>query len=298
MENIQTVIRSNELFPVTLTAAPIHTAQLSTPQPLHALIPATSPLTLEDGTYGLIMHRTGRGPPEHLTPDRNFFSTDPRAPAPANPSAYPSFPPPPPGDLLAKRTHYETALRQREYAASNGAEDTPTFALYHLYEHFVVRDTFGILNELERFFYNKRPVKSIPDPEDFAEPARHAVLTYIPALMVESFNERNKIGILKKANPFMTREEFEAYKVEERIYKELPEWTKRAKPLDEALMLLGWERLVLDHFEDTRAIESTSWREERSCSSAVFSFRMVENVCPTTVELQYTTSSSIYSAYW
>lgn len=92
------------------------------------------------------------------------FSRRRPAPVHSNSYAYPIFPPPPPEELLSKSSFYDNLLSQRENLAPFGSVDTPLFALYRLYEHLVLNGTTGLRNELERFWFNRWPVSSIPDP--------------------------------------------------------------------------------------------------------------------------------------
>jgi hypothetical protein len=96
------------------------------------------------------------------------------------------------------------------------------FSLYRLYEHLVLNDNVGLRNELEYFWYAKWPVASIPDPEDSSS-SRYAVLSAIPALLVESFNERIKLGLPRKADSIVTREELEEYAKEDKVFETVPE---------------------------------------------------------------------------
>ncbi|KAL4801960.1 hypothetical protein BDV18DRAFT_164470 [Aspergillus unguis] len=123
--------------------------------------------------------------------------------------AYPVFPPPPPEQLLAHATRYRERLCQRIYRIpKDEPDDTPLFSLYRLYERLVLNDNVGLRNEIEYFFYAKWPVASIPDPQDPSE-SRYAMLSAIPALLVEAFNQRIDLGLPRKADPIISREELE-----------------------------------------------------------------------------------------
>ncbi|KAI1982515.1 hypothetical protein LOZ53_005503 [Ophidiomyces ophidiicola] len=172
----------------------------------------------------------------------------------SNPYAYPTFPPPPPEELLARSSYYNNLLNQRENTAPlDSPGDTPLFALYRLYEHLVLNRTTGIRNELERFWFNRWPVSSIPDPLDHSEPARYAVLACIPALMTLAFNRRIELGLPRRADPIITMEEIEEFRNEERIYEHVPEWTLSVKPLQEVLKIPHDGGGTLDSFDDKRA---------------------------------------------
>lgn len=167
--------------------------------------------------------------------------------------AYPVFPPPTPEELLAQPNVYREHLFQRVHRVPKGKnEDTPLFSLYRLYEHLVLNDNVGLRNELEYFWYAKWPVASIPDPED-PSPSRYAVLSAIPALLVESFNERIKLGLPRKADSIVTREELEEYAKEEKLFEVVPGWTERVAALEETLVIPHDDGQVLDSFEDERA---------------------------------------------
>jgi hypothetical protein len=170
-----------------------------------------------------------------------------------NPYRYPEFPPPEPQKLLSQALQYHRILSQREYFAPSGAEDTQLFALYRLYEHLVLNRTTGLRNELERFWFNRWPVSSIPDPKDHSEPARYAVLACIPALMVEAFNQRIKIGIPRHADAIMLDEEMEEYRHAERKYETVPIWTLSVRPIEETLKIPHEDGEVLSSFNDKRA---------------------------------------------
>jgi hypothetical protein len=136
---------------------------------------------------------------------------------------FPVFPPPTPEELLAQPNVYRERLFQRIHRVPRGkTEDTPLFSLYRLYEHLVLNDNVGLRNELEYFWYAKWPVASIPDPEDSSS-SRYAVLSAIPALLVESFNERIKLGLPRKADSIVTREELEEYAKEDKVFETVPE---------------------------------------------------------------------------
>ncbi|CEL11140.1 hypothetical protein ASPCAL14245 [Aspergillus calidoustus] len=172
-----------------------------------------------------------------------------RAPDPA----YPVFPPPPPEKLLADSDHYRLRLGQRAWRTPKGeTEDTPLYSLYRLYERLVLNDNIGLRNELEYFFYAKWPVASIPDPRDSSE-SRYAVLAAIPALLVESFNERIGLGLPRKADPIVSREELEQYQKEDKIFEVVPDWANRVARLKKTLVIPHEDAEVLESFDDERA---------------------------------------------
>ncbi|KAL2813447.1 hypothetical protein BJX63DRAFT_443109 [Aspergillus granulosus] len=167
--------------------------------------------------------------------------------------AYPVFPPPTPEKLLAHATRYRELLFHRVYRTPiDEPEDNPLFALYRLYERLVLNDNIGLRNEIEYFFYAKWPVASIPDPQDPSE-SRYTILSAIPGLLVESFNERIDLGLPRKADTVVSREELEQYQQEEKIFETVPEWTKWVAPLKEPLVIPQENEEVLESFEDERS---------------------------------------------
>jgi hypothetical protein len=115
-----------------------------------------------------------------------------------------------------------------------------------------LNDNIGLRNEIEYFWYAKWPVDSIPDPKDPCA-SRYAVLSAIPALFVEAFNQRIELGLPRKADPIMTREEIEQYQKEKRIFESVPDWTKHVAPLEETLVIPHENNEVIESFEDITA---------------------------------------------
>ncbi|KAF9247768.1 hypothetical protein DTO027I6_8709 [Penicillium roqueforti] len=168
---------------------------------------------------------------------------------------YPVFPPPEPEELLARPNVYRERLFQRIYRTpKDKLEDTPLFSLYRLYESLVLNDNIGLRNEFEYFWYAKWPVVSIPDPQDPSK-SRYAVLSAIPAFLVESFNQRIELGLPRKADPIMSREEMEQYQKEDRIFESAPEWTDQVARLEDTLVIPHDNEEILGSFDDKRASE-------------------------------------------
>jgi hypothetical protein len=166
---------------------------------------------------------------------------------------YPVFPPPTPEELLAQPNVYRKGLFRRVHRTPKGKEeDTPLFSLYRLYEHLTLNDNVGLRNELEYFWYATWPVASIPDPKD-SSTSRCAVLSAIPALLVESFNKRIDLGLPRKADSIITREELEQYHKEEKVFESVPAWTTQVARLEETLVIPHDNDEVLASFEDERA---------------------------------------------
>ena len=172
----------------------------------------------------------------------------------AYPDQFPEFPPLPPQEIFSHRADYEKMLAKRKYAAPIGAtSDTPLYSLYRIYEHVVLNHNIDLRNELERFWFNRWPVSDIPDPMDQAEPARYAVLSCIPGLLVESFNKRIKVGLHRDSPAIINEDQLEEMWARERVYESVPEWTKKVAPLPEILVIPHEGGAVLDGMDDVRA---------------------------------------------
>ncbi|CAG7967381.1 unnamed protein product [Penicillium salamii] len=166
---------------------------------------------------------------------------------------YPTFPPPTPEELLARPNFYRERLFQRQYRTPRGdSEDKPLYGLYRLYEHLILNDNIGLRNELEYFWYARWPIVSIPDPQNACK-SRYAVLAAIPALLLESYNDRINLGLPRKADSIVSREELEQYQKEEKMFESLPEWSNQVPRLEETLVIPHDDNEVLDSFEDIRA---------------------------------------------
>ena len=76
------------------------------------------------------------------------------------------------------------------------------------------------------------------------------MLSVIPALLVEYFNQRIDLRLPRKADPIVSREELEQYQRDEKIFETVPEWTIRVAPLKEPLAIPHYNYEVLGSFED------------------------------------------------
>ncbi|KAJ5180002.1 hypothetical protein N7492_003212 [Penicillium capsulatum] len=170
-----------------------------------------------------------------------------------SPDAYPTFPPPPPEELLTHTNDHRHRIFRRAHRIPRGkTEDTALFSLYRLYEHLVLNDNIGLRNEIEYFWYERWPVSSIVDPQD-PSASRYAVLAAIPALLVESFNERINLGLPRKADPIVSREELEQYKKEDKSFEVVPDWAEKVPRFERTLVIPHDNDEVLESLEDERA---------------------------------------------
>ncbi|KAK9856764.1 hypothetical protein MYU51_000679 [Penicillium brevicompactum] len=157
----------------------------------------------------------------------------------SEPVGYPIFPPPTPEELLAHPNMYRERLFQRVSRTPHGEpEDTALFSLYRLYEHLILNDNIGLRNELEYFWLLL---------------SRYAVLSAIPALLVEAFNERISLGLPRKADSIVSREELEQYQKEDKLFETVPEWTNQVPRLEQTLVIPHDNDEVLESMEDVRA---------------------------------------------
>ena len=167
--------------------------------------------------------------------------------------AYPTFPPPAPKQLLSNPSFYNQLLSQRQYYAPKNENDTPLYGLFRMYEHLLLNRTTGLRNELETFWFNRWPVSSIPDPKDDLEPDRYAVFAAIPALIVLAYNTRIELGIPRHAEAVMTMEEIEEYRNADRLYENVPAWSKTVPPCKKVLSIPHEDGEKLESFDDLRA---------------------------------------------
>lgn len=182
--------------------------------------------------------------------------------------AFPVFPPPTPEELLARPNVYRERLFKRAYRTPKGqTEDTPLLSLYRFYERLILNDNIGLRNEIEYFWYAKWPVASIPDPQD-PSASRYAVLSAIPALFVESFNQRIDLGLPRKADPIISREELEQYQKEDKIFESVPEWTTRVARLEKTLIIPHDNDEVLETFDDERASTQLAAKKHSALATA------------------------------
>lgn len=168
-------------------------------------------------------------------------------------NAYPVSPPLAPEELLAHpNVHRERVFRRVHRIPKKSTDDTPLFSLYRVYEHLVLDDNVGLRNEIEYFWYAKWPVASIPDPQDKCK-SRYAVFSAIPALLVESFNQRIDLGLPRKADSIISREELEQYQKEDKVFESTLTWTDNVERLEKTLVIPHDNDATLESFEDKRA---------------------------------------------
>lgn len=151
--------------------------------------------------------------------------------------SFPRYPPPPPEELIANRSHYNKWVTRRKYLAPPGEDDCPLYSLYRLYESVVLDRTTAMRNELE-YFWNRDewPVAEIPDPED-DDPARYAVLACITHMMVKAFNNNIGIGLPRDAPAIMTDDQIEEFRNRQKKWETAPEWASKVPSLKETLKI-------------------------------------------------------------
>ncbi|KAK1768946.1 DNA-binding protein [Phialemonium atrogriseum] len=174
-----------------------------------------------------------------------------------SPEDFPTFPPPPPKIILQDQTQYLSKVAGRKFAAPTGYfEDSSLFALYRLYELFILDHVLGYRNTLEAFWRHQEwSIKDIPDP-DHTDPERYAFLAGCTYLLVRSFNQRVKIGLRRDMTPLITPEEAEVLRnVPDHLrpYEKVPDWAVKAPPLAETLVIPTHDKEVLEGKDDSRA---------------------------------------------
>lgn len=199
-------------------------------------------------------------PPETIESDEPPFTASNPEESVSDDLLFPIWPPVNPREILSRRKHYREQLAYRRYRAPEMVfEDSPLFALYRLYEWIMAGHTINMRNELELFWWTRAPVSSIPDPGEQGDPERYAVLSCIPALIVESFNERNRQG-LRRAEPhsILSLEEQLEWAATPEVLESEPGWTEGVAPLKECLHipheLPDWPEL--DSMDDFQASEA------------------------------------------
>lgn len=169
---------------------------------------------------------------------------------------YPEFPPPPPRELIDHRNDHLQKHRERRFAAPKGeTEDKPLYVLYRLYEYIILDNITGMRNEIELFWWTKFPISDIPDPQDTEEPERYAVLSCIPSLLVEAYNQRIEMGLRREAHSFMSQEERDAWAATPKVLERIPLWAAEVRPLENKLLIPHciWGETQVESSDDTRA---------------------------------------------
>ncbi|KAI1076415.1 hypothetical protein F5B20DRAFT_555978 [Whalleya microplaca] len=150
---------------------------------------------------------------------------------------FPSWPPPNPREILSRQAFYKERLSHRKYIAPEGIfTDQPLYALYRIYEWIMVDHTINMRNELELFWWKRWPVSSIPDPGEQGDSERYAVLSCIPALLVQSFNLRVEQGLRREEpHSILSLEEQLQWAASPKTFETEPPWTDKVPPLKERL---------------------------------------------------------------
>lgn len=172
---------------------------------------------------------------------------------------FPTYPPPPPQAILKDPQAYWEAVCARKYITPEGIfEDSSLYALYRLYECFVLDKVFGYRNWLEWLWRQPQwPICEIPDPKD-EDPTRYAFLAGCTYLIVRSFNARVKLGLTRGNHPIMLAEEAEEARNRpdhERRYERVPQWAEDVPPVTDMLAIPTDQGEILHGSEDERADE-------------------------------------------
>ncbi|KFH45437.1 hypothetical protein ACRE_037400 [Hapsidospora chrysogenum ATCC 11550] len=162
--------------------------------------------------------------------------------------------PPPPRELLAGRVQYEVPLLNRKV---DREKDTPTAALYRMYEHLVVDQHIELRNEIEAFWYHSSwLVRDIPDPKG-PDPEQYACLACIPKLLCLAFNKRIDLGLPRDAPPIFTQDMLAEWRAQDRAREQAPGWVDAVPKLEHQLSIPHWDNdrrefVPLDPAEDSK----------------------------------------------
>ena len=169
------------------------------------------------------------------------------------------FNPPPPKALLEHRSGYLALLRARGYLVPEGVtSDTTLYALYRLYEYFVIDHVTGYRNQLEYIWFKHWLVKDVPDPKD-EDLARYAFSACIAALILSAFNERMELGLTRETPAILSPEEAEYLRTRpesSKTYQELPLWPEHVPAITETLFRPSHEGVIMNGFDDARASDA------------------------------------------
>lgn len=153
--------------------------------------------------------------------------------------------------LLAHRQRDMRAHQIQQSRERGLTTDTPTASLYRMYTDIVDDFTIELRNELE-YFFNRSDwsVSAIPDPQD-PNPARYAILSVLPHLLVPAFNRLISRGLPRDAPAIIV--DFEEQEKRPRILEEVPAWCERVPPMDHTLVIPSEAGKVLTDKNDELA---------------------------------------------
>ncbi|KAF8864053.1 hypothetical protein BDZ45DRAFT_52102 [Acephala macrosclerotiorum] len=161
-------------------------------------------------------------------------------PTPPPSTEYPKWPPPSPRELMANPEWYESMMAKRGWNKLPKEEvtDNSLYALYRLYEHLVLNHRYGIRNEIE-YFWSKDEwaVADIQDPKD-SDLERYAVLSCIPYLLVEAFNENIGRGMPRGAPAVISDDLLVELNAQEKKFEEVPPWARLVPALATPLNII------------------------------------------------------------
>ena len=128
-----------------------------------------------------------------------------------------------------RRSRLRPSIRSRFLRVT--PPDTPSASFYRIYEFFVLDWTIRLRDELE-YFCRSHPewlVSTIPDPKDYGDPVRYAILAVLTQMMGDAFNRRVELGLPRDAPPIVT--DFEELAARPKVFEEAPSWAKGVEPL-------------------------------------------------------------------
>lgn len=116
--------------------------------------------------------------------------------------------------------------------------DTPLLTLYRIYTALVSGQYLWLRTEVERF-WNRHLwiVSEIPDPCDYADPVRYAVLATIPYLLIRAFNDNIELGLPRGTPGFWTNEQEIEFRARPKKFESVPAWAEAVPALESPLVI-------------------------------------------------------------
>ncbi|KAI9842910.1 MAG: hypothetical protein M1837_006742 [Sclerophora amabilis] len=153
--------------------------------------------------------------------------------------------------LLEHRDRDTRAQLQHQSRQRGSPTDTPLASLYRLYVDVVDDFTIELRNEIEYFFSQSSwRVAAIPDPKD-PDPARYAILSVLPHLLVPAFNRLIARGLPRDAPAIIM--DFEDLERRPRVLEDVPPWCAGVPGLGDTLKIPNHQGEVLPDRSDERA---------------------------------------------
>jgi hypothetical protein len=140
-------------------------------------------------------------------------------------------------DSVAEPPSIKWLLEHRNHEEPRTPGNSLLASLYRMFESIVLDNNISLRNEVESFFnYPDWAVSAIPDPKD-PDPARYAILSVIPSLLVVAFNRLIERGLPRGSPAILSDEELDELQSRPAILEEAPKWTANVARLREPLII-------------------------------------------------------------